>query len=242
MISISQIRAARALLNWTQGELAKKSGLSLRALNSIERGLAVPRLDNLRLIEETFEKADIEFGDNDGVRRCTERLDIIKYEGIDYLGQHLIDATQELRVPGAEIMISIARESDYADLSPKILDDYFLHIARYRITERCLVSTGDSYVVGPPSTYRWAKPETFNHVFYTVYGDNVAFQIPSNPHRVIIIRNPSMADMFRRQFEFNWAMAEVPWFAKRYKIANPQEPWSTAKAAAAREWVANTKP
>ena len=45
-ITASQIRAARALLDWTQDDLAKKSGLSLRALNSIERGLAVPVLRN----------------------------------------------------------------------------------------------------------------------------------------------------------------------------------------------------
>ena len=61
MITTGQIRAARALLDWTQQELAKRTGLSLRALNSIERGLAVPRIDNLRFIQEALEKENIEF-------------------------------------------------------------------------------------------------------------------------------------------------------------------------------------
>jgi transcriptional regulator with XRE-family HTH domain len=241
MITISQIRAARALLNWTQGELAKKSGLSLRALNSIERGLAVPRLDNLRLIQETLEKADIEFSENDGVRRRTERLEIIKFEGKEFLTQHLLDIMQEVRAPGSEILFNVLSEKDSAGMSADILDAYFAHLQRYRIGERLLMATGETYVIAPPSIHRWLKSENFNHVYYIVYGDNVAFQIFGEPHRTIIIRNPGMADMFRRQFEFNWAMAEIPWFAKRYKAANPQEPWTAAKGAAAREWIANTK-
>ncbi len=241
MISIDQIRAARALLNWTQQDLAKVSGLSLRALNSIERGLVVPRLDNLRAIQGAFEKDGIEFGDNDGVRRRTERMEIIKFEGANYINQHLIDITQELRAPGAEVLFSLASEEDYGALNADVLDDYFLHINRHRITERILVAKGESYVIGMPSVYRWLKPESFNHVFYVVYGDNVGFQILGEPHRAIIIRNPSIADMFRRQFEANWAMAETPWFAKRYKAGGPNEPWSSAKAAAARDWIKNTK-
>jgi hypothetical protein len=81
----------------------------------------------------------------------------------------------------------------------------------------------------------------FNHVSYIVYGDNVAFQILNTPHRMIIIRNPGIADMFRRQFEANWAIAEVPWFAKEYRLENPEEPWSSAKAIKAREWIETMK-
>lgn len=238
MISIGQIRAARALLDWTQGELAKRSGLSLRALNSIERGLSVPRLDNLRFIQEALEKENIEFSENDGVRRKTERLEILKLEGDEYLNQHLIDVVQEVRTPGAEVFYNLASEEPHSILRPEVLDDYFRHLARHGITERVLIATGETYLISPPSCYRWMKPEAFNHIFYIVYGDNVAFQILGRPHRVIIIRNPGIADMFRRQFEVNWATAEVPWFAKRFKDNAPGEAWSVAKAAAAREWLA----
>lgn len=242
MISIDQIRAARALLNWTQSELAQRSHLSLRALNSIERGLVVPRIDNLRVIQETFEQADIEFGENDGVRRRTEQLTILKFEGANYFDQHHLDIMEHLREPGAEVLFNLASEKDCIGLNQDILNDYFVHITRYGITERLLVAKGDIYVIGKPSDYRWLKPETFNHVFYIVYGTNVAFHILGQPHRLIIIRNPAIADMFRRQFDANWLTAEVPWFAKRYKINNPNEAWTSAKGAAAREWIDKTKP
>jgi len=237
MISTSQIRAARALLDWTQSDLAQRCGLSLRALNSIERGLAVPRIDNLRAIEETLEKENIEFGENDGVRRRTERLDIVKLEGSEHLNLHLVDVVRELHTPGAEVLYNLASEKMHADLRPQVLDDYFSHIAKHRITERVLLAAGETYILSPPPCYRWMKPEVFNHVCYIVYGDNVAFQILSKPHRVIVIRNPGIADMFRRQFDANWKAAETPWFAKRYKMPDSDEPWSVARAAAAREWI-----
>src|ERR1700733_2035947 len=123
MISISQIRAARALLDWPQGDLAERSGLSLRALNSIERGLAVPRIDNLRFIQEALEKENIEFGENDGVRRKTERLEIFKLEGAENLNLHLVDVVRELHTPGAEVLYNLASEEMHADLSPDTLDD-----------------------------------------------------------------------------------------------------------------------
>ena len=134
MISTGQIRAARALLDWTQGDLARRCGLSLRALNSIERGLAVPRIDNLRAIQETLEKENIEFGENDGIRRRTERLEIVKLEGNEYLNQHLIDIVQEVRTLGAEVLYNLASEEPHATLRPEILDDYFRHLARHNIT------------------------------------------------------------------------------------------------------------
>src|SRR5580698_1762630 len=123
MISTGQIRAARALLDWTQGDLAKRSGLSLRALNSIERGLAVPRIDTLRFIQETLEKENIEFGESDGVRRCTERMYSVKLEGREYLLEHLLDIAREMRTPGEGIMFKLASEEAHGDLDQKVVDE-----------------------------------------------------------------------------------------------------------------------
>jgi hypothetical protein len=88
------------------------------------------------------------------------------------------------------------------------------------------------------------RPDAFNHVAYCVYGDNVAYQVfgqGAGAHRVIIIRNPGIADMFRRQFEFNWAAAEVPWFAKRFRPMDAAMPWSAKLAQQAREWIDKQK-
>jgi transcriptional regulator with XRE-family HTH domain len=70
MISIPQIRAARALLGWTQGDLAENAGLSEISVKNIERGVAAPKAATMAALITAIEKAGIEFtnGGRPGVR------------------------------------------------------------------------------------------------------------------------------------------------------------------------------
>ena len=72
MISARQIRAARALLGWSQQQLADRAIISLNALTRLERGRVDSRLSTLSSVEKTLLKAGVEFippGDKgEGVR------------------------------------------------------------------------------------------------------------------------------------------------------------------------------
>ena len=61
MITPRQIRAARALLDWSQQELADKAIVSLNALARLERGAVDPRMSKLSAVEKALAKAGIEF-------------------------------------------------------------------------------------------------------------------------------------------------------------------------------------
>jgi len=69
-----QIRMARAALGWSVQRLADESLVSSRTLNRIETslGFTVATVANLKLIQQTFEAAGIEFvgdlGEGPGVR------------------------------------------------------------------------------------------------------------------------------------------------------------------------------
>jgi predicted transcriptional regulator len=71
--SPAQCRAARALLNITQDELSKLSGVSKRAIAGFEAGETKPMRMNLTAIRQTLEKLGIEFVENDGVSRRKDR-------------------------------------------------------------------------------------------------------------------------------------------------------------------------
>lgn len=60
MIVKEQIKAARAMLNMKQSELAKKAGVSLATLNNIERG-SDSRVSTLDKIRKALESEGIEF-------------------------------------------------------------------------------------------------------------------------------------------------------------------------------------
>lgn len=61
MITNSQIRAARALLGWSQRELADKSLLSETAILKLETARADTRTSTLIKVRNTLEDAGIEF-------------------------------------------------------------------------------------------------------------------------------------------------------------------------------------
>lgn len=61
LLTSQQCRAARGWLDWSQDELAKKSGVSRRAIAEFERGLSVPHDRTLRDVRAAFESGGIEF-------------------------------------------------------------------------------------------------------------------------------------------------------------------------------------
>ena len=67
-ISPSQCRAARGLLNWTQGVLANKVGVGVKTIRDFESGKRQPHPLTLAAITQSFEQAGIEFLDNNGLR------------------------------------------------------------------------------------------------------------------------------------------------------------------------------
>ena len=70
MIVPAQIRAARALIGWTQAELAAASALSEMSIKNIERNFTDPRASTLSAIIRALEAAGVEFtnGGEPGVK------------------------------------------------------------------------------------------------------------------------------------------------------------------------------
>ena len=73
MISARQIKAARALLGWTQQELADRAIVSANALKRLETGKTDPRLTTVTAVKSALEAGGIEFllaagGKGEGVR------------------------------------------------------------------------------------------------------------------------------------------------------------------------------
>ena len=67
MITTRQIRAARGLLGWSQGTLAKKALLSRSAVARLELGEAESRADTLDAIHRAFTAAGIVFVDDPAI-------------------------------------------------------------------------------------------------------------------------------------------------------------------------------
>ena len=63
MITSDQIRAARALLDWSREQLSKKSAIGISALMRLETSEGVPagNIKTFAAVQKAFEAAGIEF-------------------------------------------------------------------------------------------------------------------------------------------------------------------------------------
>ncbi|HLM39406.1 MAG TPA: helix-turn-helix transcriptional regulator [Microvirga sp.] len=72
MLTPAQSRAARALIDWSQEELATASHLGLSTVRDFEKGRRVPTHNNLVAIRRALEEAGVQFipenGGGAGVR------------------------------------------------------------------------------------------------------------------------------------------------------------------------------
>src|SRR5690242_401578 len=61
MITPAQLRAARALLDWSQQELARRAGLGLSTVRDFEAGRRLPTVASLDALHRVLTAAEIEF-------------------------------------------------------------------------------------------------------------------------------------------------------------------------------------
>ncbi len=66
MIRSEQCRAARALLNWSQGDLANNAGVGIVTVRQLEADVHVPRRATLAVIRGALEAAGVEFIEENG--------------------------------------------------------------------------------------------------------------------------------------------------------------------------------
>jgi transcriptional regulator with XRE-family HTH domain len=74
MITSEQCRAARGLLGWSQQNLADEASVGIVTVHQVEAGTTRPHRSTLDVIRRAFERAGVEFIDEDdkggpGVRR-----------------------------------------------------------------------------------------------------------------------------------------------------------------------------
>ena len=66
MLTPAQCRAARALVAWSQQDLATRAAVGIVTVHQLEAGLSQPRRSTLDVIRRALEAAGVEFIDENG--------------------------------------------------------------------------------------------------------------------------------------------------------------------------------
>ena len=99
LISAEQIRAARAMLEWTQDMLAQETGLSSNTIHSLENGHITVR--SSMEVRKTLENRGFEFFGKNGLSRRTTLTR--SYEGADSCEKFFEDMLATAKEKGGEI-------------------------------------------------------------------------------------------------------------------------------------------
>ena len=185
-ITPSQIRAARALLGWSQKDLGSISDVSPISIANIELGGRAPKAQTLDKIIQAFDKAGLEFGEQDGVKR--KGINARTLEGLDWFNQALEDAYQTLLDnPTAELLIDMADDR----VSPPDIIGIYKKIRNAGIKMRQTIEEGNTYLLGATSEYRWVPKKFFRNWVMLVYADTVILCI-SEQNRALLIDRKSV--------------------------------------------------
>lgn len=211
MIEAKQIRAARALLEWSQQELAKATGLATSSIKNIESDSTAHRRASIQLIENTLDDAGIEFMAGSGVRL---RNDIVALHSGRNATISLLDTLYQSAHASTdrEICIFGFDEALAQDLDGQ--SSRQSHVSRLQtagISERILIAQGNRTFLNAPDCYRWLPTSYFNKstpIF--IAGDRVAIHFGTLKRRAITIHLRSLAQHMRLLFNFVWDHAQVP--------------------------------
>ena len=213
MINAEQIRAARALLDWSTAELAKKAGMTVNGINKIERGHVNAHRDTLESLTKIFEEAGIEFLPASGLRKRDRMIKVL--EGSNAAHQLLDDIYLTLRNSGDAVRITGSDETLFLkNVSRATLDAHLARLNECGISERMLTRFGDTHFVGPLDTYHWIPEKYFSPYHFYIYGSKLALVSWEPPQKVIIINDERFADSARKLFDFAWDKTEIPAVSK----------------------------
>lgn len=210
MISASQCRAARALLNWSQPDLAKRCSVHVQTISNFESETSTPNKTTLDKLEQTFEAGGVLFTEDEGVKKNKNVVAVL--EGPDANEQFLNNLFHDLKGrKGEEILLTGVRQI-HPDRTQErqFIENHIERLQEEGLRERVILREGDYDFIGPASWYRWIPEKYFTYAPFQQYGDKLVLKNLEENQTLYIIENPLFAKAFKNIFDFVWDHCKVP--------------------------------
>lgn len=207
MITASQCRAARALLNWSQPDLAAQCDIHVQTISNFENENSTPSKNTLDKITYVLEQAGISFLEDNGLR--LRQMAVQELHGSEGFKQFMDDVYKTAHDEGGEICLLNARPDNWikwlgaewmafhSDRMEKIRD---------RFTFRITTKEGEyNFISRAFAEYRWVPKDIWNQHSYYAYGDKIAFlNFDANTVDIFIFKHPPFAQTHKFLFNLVW--------------------------------------
>lgn len=212
MPTIEQIRAARALIGWSQGELADQAGLSQTGIARIENGTNQPNSTTLGKICMAFDKADVEFIGESGVKKRTGEVRVLKGKNAlsDFLDDvHRTAATHGTKQNPTNVFLSnVVHQNWIKWMGSERWENHTDRMTKDKdlMDVRIIIKEGDyNFPASAYSKYKWIKNEFFNDKSFYSYHDRLAFlDFKEDELTISIMTQPDFAKGYRDLFLIAW--------------------------------------
>lgn len=211
MISARQIKAARAMLDWSREQLAEKSELSVNTVRNIEMGFMSPRGSTYVQMRRAFERAGLEFLGMEGVRHRHDDLYIHQGpESVDAFFGDLKEAVAQkteaiLAVfPSAGSLINLCTVKN----DPLGRLEEMSHLA----SVKCLLPEALSYTFfSRKIEFRSVDAKQINPVPYFIFGNKLALVSldQSGHYHFVVFQALRIPHMYRQHFDVLWESVEL---------------------------------
>ena len=205
MLTASQCRAARALLNWSQPDLAKHAGVHVQTISAFEKDHGSPSKTTLQKITLALEIAGIEFTDSNGVKERKGDVRMLRgHKGVMEWYEDLYTVGEHDKRP---FLLSNVNEDAFLKIIGRdFLEKHRNKVKKLELRYKILVKEGNTnFISSDWGEYRWTPKEVFGHAQFFVYGDKLSIlmfeqEIPE----IIVIHYPEVAESYRLQFQMVW--------------------------------------
>jgi len=210
MLTASQIRAARAILNWSQTDLAKATNFSLTTIRKIEMGHISPRNSTMDTLYNVLRSSGIEFMEPDGVRRRPSDLFVFEsaWGGTDFME----DMIRTARKSGGDILIvspTAEAFAKYCNITSILKLDALIDVNN-TVEIKCLFSDENYPPFSTPRfQFRTISKNYADPVPFCTYGQKYAIAVPNGEpfSKLIVVEATKLALSARRHFLSLWEKA-----------------------------------
>ncbi|MBO5997187.1 MAG: helix-turn-helix transcriptional regulator [Alphaproteobacteria bacterium] len=203
-ITPEQIKAARALLSWSQADLAKHSGYSVPAINNIEKGGYETRSATILDVVQAFEEHNIEFIDG-GVRNAIESIRIKCYEGQEAFVQLFRKITAAFDNDDGEMLICGIDEKFLMENFPHEVEKFQTRLsANPNAKVRILCQRSQSNGLTFKNFQKKVVPNNVPLLPLFIYKNCVLSFLLKNPALVILTYSSSLYKVYVEYFNHLW--------------------------------------
>ncbi|MFY9288430.1 MAG: helix-turn-helix transcriptional regulator [Alphaproteobacteria bacterium] len=209
MMHPRQIKAARALLDWSQKDLADAADLSSGTVRNVESGDMSVRGATAEIIRRVFEESGIEFTEGEGVRLRNDT--VVVYQGLDSCDMFFDDVLRTIKEKGGEVVSLFKSHTVLIEACGIKLGKFgqMQELSKHTKIKCIAPQAQDASFPNSPCEMRGILKQHIGPSSYFVYGNKYAIvlQEARTRFKFVVFTSESLAEDYRHHFYSMWNLA-----------------------------------